>query len=253
MLKWFLIAVAIMLPTSLSFADISYSSIGAQHSENFDGLSSSGTGNTWTNDSTISGWFSNRTTYNASTGSSATGALYSYGNALVPSDRALGSLASGGTGTILTGIRFTNSTGTTLKQFTVTYDGEQWRNGGNTTPHSLTFDYLAGAGVNLGSAGYTGVSQLNFTGPIATASAGALDGNLVANRTSNITFTVTNITWLPGEQLVLRWTEIDHAGSDHGLAVDNFRFIANVPEPSSLTLIGLIGLNLVGCIRRRCF
>ena len=250
MLQRLLFAVVLMIPVVSVDADVSYSSIGAQHSENFNGLLASGAGIAWADDTTIPGWFSNRVLYTASNGSLTTGSLYSYGS-LLDTDRALGSLASGSTGTILTGIRFTNNTGTTLKQFTVTYDGEQWRNSGNTTPHSLTFAYLAGAGVNLTASGYTGVSPLDFTGPIATSTAGALDGNNPLNRSANISFTVTNITWLPGQQMMLRWSELDHTGTDHGLAIDNFRFTANVPEPSA-ALFGLIaGVGFIGTFRRR--
>ena len=65
--------------------------------ENFDTLASTGTGIAWTDNSTIPGWYSTRTTYNSGTGSSNAGALYSFGvagtNAVT--DRALGSVASG--------------------------------------------------------------------------------------------------------------------------------------------------------------
>ena len=243
------LTILLVLPATSALADISYTSAGSSYGQNFNSLSTTtGTNITWTNDSTIAGWFSNRTTYRASTGSDTTGSLYSNGSAAA-SDRALGSIASGGTGTIQNGVRFTNNTGITLTQFTVTYDGEQWRNGGNTTQHSLTFDYVTGAGVTLSSGGYSGVSQLNFNGPIATATAAALDGNAAANRVAGITFNVKDITWLPGQQIMLRWTDLNDTGNDHGLAVDNFNFVA-VPEPSSMMVVSLVGLAIAGRFRR---
>ena len=74
--------------------------LGVPLTENFDTLASTGTGIAWTDDSTIPGWWSTRPTYNSGTGSSNTGALYSFGVAGTNpvTDRALGSVASGGTG-----------------------------------------------------------------------------------------------------------------------------------------------------------
>jgi hypothetical protein len=79
----------------------SISTLGVPLTETFDTLASAGTSNVWTDNSTIPGWWSTRTTYNSGTGSSNTGALYSFGVAGTNpvTDRALGSVASGGTGT----------------------------------------------------------------------------------------------------------------------------------------------------------
>ncbi|HMP78051.1 MAG TPA: PEP-CTERM sorting domain-containing protein [Pirellulaceae bacterium] len=214
-----------------------------------------GTNLTWTDNSTIPGWYSNRTAYRASTGSDNNGALYSFGSANV-NERALGSIASGTTGTVLFGVGFLNLTGTTITQFTVQYDGEQWRNGGNTTQHTLTFDYLIGSGITITSAGYIPEPNLDFTGPIATATAGALDGNAAPNRVAGITWTVTGISWLPGQQLYLRWNDPNDAGNDHGLGIDNFEFSAFgsvIPEPTAASGIAILcGLWVLRRRRSHC-
>jgi hypothetical protein len=78
----------------------SITTLGAPLTENFDTLASNGASNiTWTDNTTIPGWYSSRGTYNSGTGSSNTGALYSFGVAGTNpiSDRALGSVASGTT------------------------------------------------------------------------------------------------------------------------------------------------------------
>ena len=165
--------------------------------ENFDSLGAAGA--SWLDNTTIPGWYSNRTAYVAGTGSSNTGALYSFGvagtNAVT--DRALGSVASGGTGTVYQAARLTNSTGATITSLDVSYVGEQWRNGGNTSANSLTFQYqVAGAGIvtgaNLPTTGWTTYAPLSFTGPITGATAAALDGNAGPNRTAiSATLTVT--------------------------------------------------------------
>ncbi len=109
--------------------------------ENFDSLGTAGA--TWLDNTTIPGWYSTRTAYVAGTGSSNTGALYSFGiagtNAVT--DRALGSVASGTTTAIFQAARLTNSTGATITSLDISYTGEQWRNGGNAAAHTLTFQY----------------------------------------------------------------------------------------------------------------
>src|SRR5262245_8597233 len=132
----------------------SITAFGVPLTENFDTLASTGTGITWTDNSTIPGWYSTRTTYNSGTGSSNTGALYSFGVAGTNpvTDRALGSVASSGTGTVFQAARLTNNTGATITSLDISYVGEQWRNGGNATAHVLTFQYqVADAGVITGA------------------------------------------------------------------------------------------------------
>ena len=83
----------------------SITALGVPLTENFDTLASAGTNITWTDNSTIPGWYSTRATYNSGTGSSNTGALYSFGVAGTNpvTDRALGSVASGTTPDCLPG------------------------------------------------------------------------------------------------------------------------------------------------------
>jgi autotransporter-associated beta strand protein len=210
-------------------ADVSYVEAGATYSQNFDTLGSAAS-QPWTDDSTIPGWFSNRTTYLGSNGSSTTPALYSFGTS---AERALGAFASASSGHIRFGVRFMNDTGQTLSAFRVTYDGEQWRQAVNSTgaQQKLDFAYLVGSDPTLTSVGFVEVNELDFTGPIpaSTESATALDGNVGENRVAGITQLITGITWPPGQQLLLRWTELnDGNGNDNGHAVDNFSFFAEV-------------------------
>ena len=66
----------------------SITSLDTPYTEFFDTLASSGTNLAWTDNVTLKGWYSSRTTYNSGTGSSNTGALYSFGTSAA--DRALG-------------------------------------------------------------------------------------------------------------------------------------------------------------------
>ncbi|PHM09416.1 DUF4347 domain-containing protein [Nostoc sp. 'Peltigera malacea cyanobiont' DB3992] len=191
------------------------------YSQNFSSLAISGTP-AWVNDSTISGWYSTRTTYSPGTGSNNTGGLYSFGSSNNP-DRALGSLASGTTGTIYYGLRLQNNTGSAITKLQVSYTGEQWRNGGNTSQQQLKFSYQTGSTItSLTTGTWTPVTSLDFTGPIATATVGALNGNLIANRVV-ITPVIFNLATpiANGEEIILRWEDIDDGSNDHGLAIDD--------------------------------
>jgi hypothetical protein len=57
----------------------------------------------------------------------------------------------------------------------------------------------------------------------------------------------------PGQEIFLRWLDIDDSGNDHGLAVDDFsvRFSIAVPEPATATLAGLSALGLFFWRRNR--
>jgi DNA/RNA endonuclease G (NUC1) len=157
-------------------------------------------------------------------GTSSSGSVVSYGTAGA-TDRAFGSLASGAqVGRI--GLTLVNTTGATITQFTLGYTGEQWRNGGNTNAQALTFAYSVGAtDINTGT--FTNATSLDFTSPVVSASGTTpvvLDGNLAANRTVIAPVTITGISWAPGATLVLRWTDINDSGNDHGLAIDDLTF-----------------------------
>ncbi|MBS4063226.1 MAG: SprB repeat-containing protein, partial [Chitinophagaceae bacterium] len=186
------------------------------YTQNFNTLANTGSTNTWTDNSTIANWYTNRTIYIASTGTGTAGALYSFGTAA--GDRALGSITSGSVPEILAAVKITNTTGQTVTSVSVNYVGEQWRNGGNNVKHKLLFSYSTNAtDDNVGT--YVAFSTLDFEGPIASATSAALDGNLAANRLSingNIP-----VTLAPGQSVWLRWADADDTGADHGLAIDD--------------------------------
>lgn len=194
------------------------------YSQNFDTLATSGMANPWVNDSTLNGWYATQqsgtlSTYRADAGSSNTGALYSYGTG-TNSERALGSVSSGTPQTIYYGVRFVNDTGDIVTNLTVSYVGEQWRNGGNTTQQQLDFSYQVGIAMTSLTVGtWTDVDNLDFVGPIATATASALNGNDPLNQASLSHTFVVNIP--VGHEIMLRWVDINDAGNDHGLAIDD--------------------------------
>lgn len=213
----------ILAPNSLSLT-----TLGVPITQNFNALPASGSA-TWANNSTLSGWYHARTgsgtTVVANDGSSNAGNLYSYGTG-TNSDRALGSLGSDNSavGNIFWGIILTNNTGATVTSLNVSYVGEQWRNSAQAA-QTVSFSYITGTGLtgslaNFQTAG-TNVASLNFTSPITGGTAGALNGNLAANRTA-VSSTITGLNLANGQQILLRWSDPNHTNEDHGLAIDDF-------------------------------
>ena len=121
-------------------------------------------------------------------------------------------------------VKITNSLSETVSSVSVAYTGEQWRNGGNTTAHKLDFTYQKNA-ASITTGTWIDVNAIDFTGPIETATASALDGNLTANRTT-LSNTIT-VSILPGETIWLRWMDVDDSGNDHGLGVDDLSVTLN--------------------------
>lgn len=263
LMKKCLLFSALCLWSVSSYGQVSLAT--SVYSQNFDTLAAANTGVAWTNNSTLPGWYLINSlgnalpTYNAGIGDSNSGAFYSFGSASA-SDRALGGAASGGgyfgspasgavAGYIAVG--FTNSTGTTITSIGLSFDGEQWRNGGNTSAQTMVMEYGFGstfAGVANWSVAGAG---FNFVSPIASSTAAAVDGN-TAGLVSDLGGTIS-ATWLVGETLWIRWIERNDVGNDHGLAIDNFSMtVAGAPIPEPSTYAALLGaLALAGVVLRR--
>jgi hypothetical protein len=282
-------ALAVVVSNSAQAAII-YSSAGASYLQSFDTLpntpqnaSLGATPAGWKDDDpappagnfSIQGWYLHHPTVQTEggfnghqrmrigAGTSNTGAFMSWGSS-GSTERGLGMLSSNtmadlGTtdGNSYYGARLTNNTGRLLTSFTLSYTGEQWRDGGTTTtgslPQSITFDYSRSAtSIEDALATFTDVPLLDFTGPRFGATAGtAYDGNLAANRTAIGPVTVTGINWQAGTDLWIRWTDLNNAGNDHGLGIDDLKFTAEIPEPSSCLLLLLGAIAMLASPRRR--
>lgn len=186
-------------------------------------------------------------------GNTNVGSFYSFGDRGA-TDRALGDITSSTTNTARWGTRFVNNTGAMLTEFTLSYVGEQWRDGGGTTAsvaQGIRFGYSMNAGsiVDTAASGliYTEVPELEFVSPnVGRTTAAALNGNAPENRTA-LSATITGLNWLPGEELWIRWIDNDNSGNDHGLGIDDLSFTA-VPEPATIILLML---GCAGLTRRR--
>lgn len=163
------------------------------------------------------------------------GAIYSYG-ASGSSDRALGSLGSGSTQSRFA-FALNNNTGQTLTEFTISYVGEQWRDG-TSAANTLSFSYaIDPTDLNVGN--YVAAPSLSFTSPNSTTNDSngiALDGNAAINR-REVTATVTGVVWPAGSRLIIRWTDVDDLLNDDGLAIDDFVFTAQNAGPVAPVIV----------------
>ena len=198
--------------------------------QNFDATLSSTSTVTWTDNSTIPGWYAASTNLGANglvigTGSSNVGNLNNYGSSSA-TDRTIGSLASASTGTLRYGVKLTNSTGGTVDKIYVQYTGEQWRAGGGTaTSNALTLDYSVDPSATITTGTYNTTSGLSFTSPITPGTAGALDGNNSSNRTKITGIISLGSSLANGSSVWLRWTDLDETGFDHGLGLDDLTVV----------------------------
>jgi hypothetical protein len=237
-----LVAAFVAATACLSHAQVSYT--GGVYGQNFNTLAgtTNNTANlTWTDNSTLPGWYANKTTFSVTDGTlggsasafSPTAAantnnvgLFSFGTAS-SSDRALGSRATSavsGNNPVLYGVRLVNNTTQTLTSFTVTYTGEQWFKSGKTTADTLLMDYQIGAS-SISAGTWTAATGATFTSPINTSTAATVAGNTAANR-KGIAVKVTGVSWAPGTELWIRFRDTDDTGDEQGLAVDDFYFFA---------------------------
>jgi endonuclease/exonuclease/phosphatase family metal-dependent hydrolase len=205
---------------------------GGSYSQNFDSLGSAAAN--WTNNSTLPGWYSSKgsgdsTNHLASTGSSTTGGIYSYGTSGVSNftDRALGSIGASSI-TYTYGVRFINNTAATQTNITISYLGEQWRSGNTNTSQTLSFSYaVSGSPITNAhsAAAWINLAPLSFVSP---------------NRSVFASVVLAGVTVAPGQEIFLRWQDVDDAGFDNALAVDDlvvtFSAGSNSP-PSAPTII----------------
>ena len=109
------------------------------------------------------------------------------------------------------------------------YNGEQWRIGALAREDRLDFQYSTDA-TSLITGTWTNLDILDFVAPTTTGAIGPLDGNAAANRTAK-SGSISGLTLAAGSSIWIRWTDFNPAGSDDGLAVDDFTLTASAAPP----------------------
>ncbi len=204
---------------------------GTPATQTFDSLAASASGT-----AVPDGWYFSEggtnadTTYAADDGNSNSGNTFSYG-ATGNSDRALGTLRSNKLQSTI-GARLRNDSGAALSAIAVSYTGEQWRLGAVGRADGLQFQYSVNAtSLSDLAATWVNVAALDFASPVTTGTAGSLNGNLAANRLA-ISASITGLSLAPATSLWVRWVDLDIAGPEDGLAIDDASFaVAGDPPP----------------------
>jgi len=249
MLVFVIAFLLIGIPPTHAAGTISLTTIGSAYTQNFDTLATSGTANT----TLPTGWelsesgtsARNNSAYAAGTGSDNAGDVYSFG-ASGNSERAYGTLRSGTLVPII-GASFTNNTGKPITSLVIAYTGEMWRAGVTNRGAADRLDFqLSTNATSLSNGTWVDYDSLDYNSSNINATAGALNGNAVGNRTA-ISFAITGLNIANGSTFWIRWTDFDIASSDDGLAIDDFSltvadaapFVASTTPANSASNVAL--------------
>jgi hypothetical protein len=191
------------------------------------------------------------TRFGAQDGDQTTGGVIDFGpndgNGIIGTNRALGLLSTGSTGSTTFALKLVNESTNDLNYASVSFIGELWHNG--TGQRVMSFGYtLDSTATNflLTAESITNAvleSNLFFsfpTAPVVTTVDGTQPSNQVYLATNNIALAAP---WTPGGALWLIWS-INYygSGSGNGYAIDNLNFYAT----STTNLTALPAPTLAG-------
>jgi len=151
-------------------------------------------------------------------------------------------------------VEFINNTGTTLTQFDTSYQAAQFfaRDGGaldvRYSSDNVNFTTIDGSG------GLDGSANLRYTAPVVSNGVNLpLDLTQINNSITDLSATVTGLTWDNGDSLYLQfafWRVVPGASSTSSpvLSIDDVSFTA-IPEPGTYALLG--GVLALACVMLR--
>jgi hypothetical protein len=193
------------------------------YTQAFNTLASSGT-NPWVDDSTLAGWYADKTVYVASSGGANAGTMASYGTSSSDTERALGGVPALAT-PITIARRYVNDTGGTVDVVDISYMVEQWRqDSGPNSQVNLEYQVFEPGTGSLSAAGYTALLSVT---PSVEGPSGSINGN--ENQTPQA-ISLNGLGLMNGQELWLRWTFAKTGGPNINLAIDDLEVAFNLPE-----------------------
>ncbi len=152
-----------------------------------------------------------------STGTNSAGNTYLLGT---PSEYALGGLQSDNLVPTV-GVCFSNDmTNQTITAITVQYLAETWRVGAPNRPDGLDFQINANTTSIDDGGGWTDVDALDYRNP------GQAVGFSNVQHSATRTMTISGLHIEPRTTFCMRWLDLDAAGADDAIGVDNFMITA---------------------------
>lgn len=232
MKKHLFVIGGLLLLASLVTAQTSITDMEVTYNQNFNTLAADTGSKTFTDNVTLPGWYSNRYTYRADSGSSNAGGLKSYGESSASSDRALGSIGSSSAARVIYAWRFSNNTGDIIRSVLVSFTGEQWRLAPKRSIYlpdkdTILFQYQVDA-ATCSTGTWTNVPQLLFAGPLATVDSSSYYGPLNGNADScRIAISYRfDVTVNDGQEIWIAFRDTNDLGNDNGVAVDDVNVTA---------------------------
>jgi hypothetical protein len=223
-----------------------------------------------TGSANLSGWYGaadtlypgvgGLTRFGAQAGDQTTGGVIDFGpndteNGIAGTNRALGLLSTGTTGSTTFGLKLINTSTNTLNAISLSFIGELWHNG--TTARTMSFGYTIDSTASTfvlsaqSISNSTLVPGLTFSFPTA-ASVTTVDGTQSSNQVDLATNDLAlSSPWQPNAALWLIWS-INYygSGSGNGYAIDNLIFSATnqvvLPPPSLPITILPTSTQIVG-------
>ncbi len=192
----------------------------------------------------LTGWYggnlvSGAEKFGVGEGGATTGALMAFHNSGSSTNMALGTISTTSTASRF-GVVLVNNTGLTLNNFSLSYIGEEWREGTAAGPQTLNFSYAIGS-ANILSGNFVPVAALGFISPHdGDANAGtALDGSLSQNQVP-VSGTLNGFSWGAGQAMEIVWDKGTGAGQSDGLGIQNLTFSAQHVNqfPPTITTAG---------------
>ena len=229
--------ILILIISNISYAQISINSNPFTYTQDFGTTDIT----SWINNSTYLGWYA---TNNApgtlhqnitAVPPTNTGSFYTYecsGN----NDEKIGSRASGTSGTIYYGMRFINTSGISLTTFTLSFDWFQLSLAENANnANNIDVEYKAiNVFDSISSSGFS--PFIRFTCPNNSSISGVsqISGYpCTVSGSKSITICVN----IPvGNEIIIRWKDINDPANDHHTAIDNVSITFNNNLCSSLPI-----------------